>query len=395
LVFTAAAINYVDRQIIALLKPVLEEQFGWSGQDYGNLTAAFQLAATIAFLGAGWFIDRIGLRWGYALAVSGWSLAAMAHAFASSLLQFAIARMALGAAESVHTPAAVKSLAICFPPRERSLALGIMNTAPNIGAILTPLLIPPMVVLFGWRMAFILTGAAGLLWAVCWLAVRRALPSADLTATEAAPARVSWRELLRDRRTWAIAICKGFADQGWWFLLFWTPDFFHRRFDLDMSHLGAPIATIYFMAALGSLLGGILPNRLLAFGWSLDRARRTALLGSALVVLALPTALLTSDYWATVAIVGLALAGHQSFVTNLFATVTEAFPARVIGSVIGISSMVGNLSGLAVLELAGWVLSENGSYMPMFLLCGSGYLLGWMTLQLLMPLERKVILTSG
>jgi ACS family hexuronate transporter-like MFS transporter len=270
MVFFAIMLNYVDRQILALLKPTLEAEFRWSDQDYANMVSAFQISAAFAFLGTGWFIDRVGLRLGFALGVAVWSIAGMAHAFATGVVGFIVARIILGAAESIGTPAAVKSAATYFNQKDRSIALGVVNTAPNIGAIVTPLVIPLLAVALGWRAAFLIAGGLGLVWVAVWFAVR-----VQPVAIEGeAPASIAWTTLLRDRKTLALAIAKVLSDQVWFFMLSWLPDLFHRLFGLPQGTIGLPVALVYVFAALGALTGGWLPTWLMTQGWSVDRARR-------------------------------------------------------------------------------------------------------------------------
>lgn len=389
LVVSATVINYLDRQIIALLKPVLEDEFGWSDRDYGHVVAAYQFAAVFAFVGVGWFIDRVGVRRGYAIAIAVWSAAAMAHGAARSVAHFVAARVVLGAAEAANTPAAVKTIAQWFPPRERALALGCMNSGSNLGAIVTPLLVPILTLTFGWQMAFILTGAVGFLWLALWLAVRRSPPDGALSAAAptSAPAP-PWRALVRDRRTWAIASAKLLTDSVWWFLLFWLPDFMHRVYGLSLSGFGLPLATIYALATVGALTGGWLPGRLLKGGSSLNAARKGTLLICALLVVPIPCVLTFSNVWYAVALVGLALAAHQGFSTNVFALATDLFPTRVVASVTGIGALVGNLGGLVMLEFTGWTLDTTGSYWPMFLFASGAYLAGLLMIHLLVPNVR-------
>jgi ACS family hexuronate transporter-like MFS transporter len=389
LVVTATIINYLDRQIIALLKPLIEVEYGWSDTDYGHVVSAFQFSAALAYLGAGWFIDRLGLRWGYAIAVGAWTLAAIAHAAARNVTDFVMARVALGVAEAGNTPAAVKAVASWFPPRERALALGFMNAGSNSGAIFAPLVVPPLALALGWRWAFVLTGATGVIWLIGWLAVRRK-PPYEQAAPEGAPAgapaaRIKWGPLLRDRRTWVVAGAKLLTDPVWWFMLFWLPDLLVRVFHLDLRTFGVPIATVYSMAIVGALGGGWLAGRMMAGGASLNRARKTTMLLCALVVLPTPLVLSVDNYWYAVAIIGLTLAGHQGFSTNVFALATDMFPQQMVGTVVGIGALFGNIGGLAILEITGWVLDRTGSYLPVFIYCGGAYLAAWVLIHLLAP----------
>jgi MFS transporter, ACS family, hexuronate transporter len=390
LAFAAIMLNYVDRQMIALLKPTLQAEFNWTDRDYGHMASAFQFAAAISFLGTGWFIDRIGLRKGFAIGVGTWSLAAMAHAFVSTVSGFIAVRALLGAAESIGTPAQVKTAATYFPASQRSIMIGIGNMAPNIGAVVTPLLIPPIALIFGWRAAFIIFGALGLVWVVLWLLFRAPPPVA--TTSEARP-RVSIAEMLRDRRQWAIISAKVFSDQVWWFLLFFMPDFFHRQFNMTQGTLGLPVALVYAMAAMGALSGGILPSRLIARGVSVNTARKGSMLLYALLITPVPLVLLTDNPWAAAGMLGLALFAHQGFSTNVFGSTTDMFPAARVGAAIGIAAFAGNLSGMAMIELAGWSLTDGPGYAPLLFICGGSYLVALALLHLFVP--RIVVAEPG
>lgn len=386
LLFFAIALNYVDRQVLALLKPTLEAEFGWSDQEYGYLGTAFQIAAAFSFLFVGWIVDRFGVRralgWGVAL----WSLFGMAHAAASTVTQFIVARVALAAAETVGTPAAVKSAAVYLPLRERSFALGLGNTAPNIGAIVTPLLIPPLALAFGWRAAFIVCGAVGFVWLVAWIAgTRHLVPVAreGRVATESAAVPVG--EIVRDRRTWAVLGAKLLTDQAWFFLLFWIPDFFAKQFGMSQASLGGPVALIYTCAALGALSSGLLFPRLVARGWSINRARKSSMLFYATIILTMPLALYAGSPWTAALVIGAALFAHQGFSTNIFGMTADIVPTRQVATVIGFGAVGGNLSGAAMIAFAGWALTNGLGYWPMFLICGGAYLAATLWVHLLLP----------
>ena len=391
LVFAASTINYVDRQIIALLKPQLQLAFAWTDQDYAHIVSAFQLATAASFPFAGWFVDRVGLRTGYAVGVGAWSVAATLHALVRTVAQFSGLRMILGSAETINTPAGLKAVSASFAEQERSLAIGVMAVAPNFGAVVTPLLVPGLLLAFGWRGAFAVTGAAGLVWLVIWLFAPKAMTAPRVetglggSGASAGPARVPWGRLLRDRSTWEVAIAKLLTDQVWWFLLFWMPDFFHRRYGLSTAELAAPLACVYAMAGAGALFGGILPTRLLARGLSLNVARKAPLLLGAVVALPLPLLLYTHDLWTAVGMLGLILAAHQVVSANIFALCADRFPVQAVGSVIGVGALFGNLSGLAMLEFTGWVLSRTQNYMPMFLICAGAYAVAFVAVQVLAP----------
>lgn len=390
LVMMAGVLNYTDRQIIAVLKPMLEKELGWSDADYGLLVALFQGAAAVAFVFAGWTIDRLGWRMGNPAAVGSWSLAAIVHGMATTLSEFKLVRVALGATEALGTPAAVKTISLWFQARERSLALGFMNAAGNVGAIVAPLLVPVIALAHGWRAAFYIMGGLGLVWVVAWWALTR-LPYFRTPPTSAAVtggAKVPWGTVLTDRRTWAFAGAKVFSDQVWWFLLMWMPDLFTRVFGLDMRSFGVPLATIYAIAAFGSLAGGYVSGRMLAAGMSLNRARKLTLLICALLVLPVPLVLLVQNFWLAVALLGLTLAAHQGFSVNLFAIATDIVPQGRIATVISIGALCGNLAGMAILQAAGWVLAAGGSYAPMFALVSVSYLLALGWLHLLQPVLK-------
>ncbi|MBH9537738.1 MULTISPECIES: MFS transporter [Novosphingopyxis] len=382
LIFFATALNYVDRQVLALLKPTLELEFGWSDQEFAHLGSTFQLAAAIALLGVGWFVDRFGVRFAYGFAVVIWSVAGMAHALAASVQQFVAARVVLAAAEAVNTPAAMKAAAVYIPLRERSLAIGAINTAPNLGAIITPLLIPPFAVAFGWRAAFIVTGALGFIWLIFWIpAMRKLKPVAKVP--ERAP--VNWGALLSDRRTWAVAGAKFLTDCVWWFVLFWMPDFFNREFGMGQGELGWPVAIIFTLAAIGAITSGALYPILLSRGFSINGARKLSMLVFALVVLIMPFALITGSPWLAAIFIGAGLFAHQGFSTNIFGLTTDVVPAIRVGSVIAVGAIAGNLSGTGMIEFAGWSLTNGHGYAPMFVICGGAYLAALGLVQLILP----------
>lgn len=389
LVFAAAMINYIDRQAIALLKPMLEDEFGWTDLDYAHIVSGFQLATVCSIMAAGWFVDRVGLRWGYAIGVGAWSLAGIAHAFVTTVAGFVGVRIALGVTEAVGTPAAVKTVATWFRGGDRSLALGIMNTAPNIGAVATPLVVPAIAVAFGWKMAFVITGAVGFIWLAFWFLLPRP-PKLDPPITSAvAPASKrrldDFVRILADRRAWAIAAAKFLTDFVWAFLLFWGPDLFHKRFGLDTAELALPVASIFLMAACGSLFGGWLSTRLMIAGRSLNASRKIPMLLSAFAALPVPLVMLAPNLWVGVLLLGLTLAAHQCFSANVFGLATDLFSPARVGLVVGFGATFGNLSGLGMLELTGFVLHGTGSYLPMLLMCGAAYALGLLAISLLVP----------
>jgi ACS family hexuronate transporter-like MFS transporter len=387
LLFVAIALNYVDRQVLALLKPTLEAEFGWSSREFAHLGSVFQIAAASALLFVGWFVDRVGVRLALGLGVALWSLAGMAHAFASTVQQFVIARVALAAAESVGTPAAVKTAAVYLPLKQRSFALGLFNTAPNIGAILTPLLIPPLALAFGWRAAFLVTGALGFVWLVFWIiGTRKLKPVEAVTADTPPPA--SWGTLLADRRSWTIIGAKAITDLVWWFVLFWMPDFFHRVFGMEQGTLGYPIVLIYLLAACGALSSGWLFPRLIDSGLSINAARKRSMLFYALLIVPMPLALLTGNPWIAAILIGIGLFAHQGFSTNIFGLTADVIPGSGVARVVAMGAVAGNLSGSLMLELTGWSIDNGHGYWPMFAICAAAYLLALGFIQLMLPVIR-------
>ena len=381
MVFFAVTLNYVDRQILALLKPTLEAEFNWSDQDYANMGTAFQVATAFAFLGTGWFIDRVGLRLGFALGVAVWSLAGMAHAFATGVSGFIASRVVLGVAESVGTPAAVKSAATYFDHRDRQIALGIGNTAPNFGAIVTPALIPPLAIAFGWQAAFLLAGGLGLLWVAVWFAIR--VQPVALDAVDPAPVR--WLDVLKSRNTLAIALAKVLSDQVWFFMLLWLPDLFHRLFGMKQGSLGWPLVLVYSMAAAGALTAGWLPSRLMGAGWSLNRARKTAMFGYAVLVLPVVLVQSTGNPWVAALILGLGLFAHQGFSTNIFGVTTDVVRARAVGSTIGIAAFCGNLCSIGMIQFQAFALKAGWGYAPALAICAGSYLTALLIIHLIIP----------
>lgn len=388
LVFIATALNYVDRQVLALLKPTLEAQFGWSDQQFAHLGSVFQITAAASLLGVGWFVDRFGVRASYAIAVGVWSVACMAHGAARSVSQFVVARAVLAAAESVNTPAAIKSSAVYLPLERRSRAIGIVNTAPNIGAILTPLAIPPVALAFGWQAAFVVTGALGFIWLVAWMWGTRRLKPIVAEESLQAPAARSTRAVLSDRASWTVIGAKALTDLVWWFVLFWMPDFFNRQFGLSQAQLGVPVAIIFLLAAAGALSSGALYPALLRRGWSVNRARKTSMLLYAVAVLLMPVALTVSNPYLAALLIGCGLFAHQGFSTNIFGMATDIVPAARIGTVIAFGGVAGNLTGSGIIELAGWSLTNGHGYTPMFVICGTAYLWALLFIHLTQPVLR-------
>ncbi|NJM49559.1 MAG: MFS transporter [Sphingomonadales bacterium] len=389
LIFFGTALNYLDRQVLALLKPMLQADFGWSDREFAHFGSSFQLAAAAALLGVGWFIDKVGVRFGYGLAVAVWSLAGMAHAAATTVQQFVMARVSLAVAEAVNTPAAIKAAATYLPVKERSIGLGVINSASNIGAILAPLAVPAIALALGWHAAFLITGALGFVWLLFWwLGTAKLEPVKTIEAAvnaEKAEGSPPWSQLVKDRRTLAVIGAKTLTDLVWWFVLFWAPDFFARQFNLGQGDIGYPTAIVYVMAAIGALSSGFLFPALLGRGFTANRARKSSMFAYALLILPLPLALFAPNQWVAALIIGLALFAHQGFSTNIFGMTADIVPARQVGSVIAMGALAGNLSGAAMLEFTGWALDSGLGYTPMFLMSACAYLLALAWIHAMQP----------
>jgi ACS family hexuronate transporter-like MFS transporter len=395
LLFFAATINYMDRQIIGLLKPLLQTEIGWNEIDYSNIIFAFQLAYAIGLLFVGRVMDWLGSRKGFSLSVLVWSLAAMAHALAHSIMGFGVARFTLGLGESGNFPASIKSVAEWFPKKERALATGIFNSGTNVGALITPLFVPWITSRYGWRMAFIATGAVGFLWLVAWLALYRTpedhprLGKAELDYIRSDPpepgAKIPWLQLVPHRQTWAFAIGKFMTDPIWWFFLFWAPDFLFKTYGVSLAKVGPPLFVIYQMATVGSIGGGWLSGFWIKRGWSVNASRKSAMLICAVAVVPIVFASRVSNLWASVALIALAAAAHQGWSANIFTLASDTFPRRAVGSVVGLGGMFGSIGALLLAKVTGYVLQRTGSYLPLFIIAGSAYLTALVIIHILNP----------
>jgi MFS transporter, ACS family, hexuronate transporter len=387
--------NYMDRQVLGVLKTTLQQNLHWNEIDYSNLVFAFQAAYAAGMLVVGRLIDRLGTRAGYALAMIFWSIASMAHAVAGSFLSFVVVRSALGFGESGVFPASIKAVAEWFPKKERALATGIFNAGSNAGAILTPLIVPWITIHWGWRSAFLMTGSLGFLWLVFWLLLyRRPQEHSHLSTSEleyitcdpqAAVAKMKWVQLIRHRQTWAFVLGKFMTDPIWWFLLFWIPDFLQRNHNLKLMQIGLPIMVIYVLADVGSVGGGWLSSWMIHRGRSVNFARKTAMLVCALSVVPIVFAYRIESLWGAVLVIGLAAAAHQGFSANIFTLSSDIFPAQAVASVVGIGGMAGAIGGMLMAKIVGYVLQWTGSYMIPFLIAGCAYLLALAMIHMLAP----------
>ena len=333
-------------------------------------------------------VDRVGWRRANPLAVGLWSLAAASHALARTLAQFTLARGALGATEAMGTPTAVKTVAVLFPNEVRAMAYGLINSASNVGAIITPLVIPLIALKIGWANAFVLTGGLGFVWVVAWFALRANLAEAAQPAATVVVARPPITDLLADRGTWAVAGARVLSDNVWWLLLYWMPDLFHRVFHLSMQAYGPPLALIYAASGIGAVLAGLASNRLLAAGVSLNATRKWLLFAGAVLVTPVCFAPWANGYWVAAAILGLTLAGHQVFSVNVFALASDVTAPGSVATVVAIAAFSGNISGMVMLQVAGWTLDHGYGYAPLLGWASVSYLLGVGWVQLLLPRVR-------
>jgi ACS family hexuronate transporter-like MFS transporter len=400
LLFMAMVINYVDRQTIGLLKSDLSKEFGWSEGDYADLVFYFQLSYAAAYIVWGKIMDKIGARWGFGIAFLIWQVAHIAHAGARGLNGFIIARMGLGIGEAGGFPGGIKAVAEWFPKKERAFATGLFNAGTNIGAIVTPLVVPGIVLAWGWQMAFIVTGLAGLIWLPIWLLVYRRpreqknLGAAELAHIEQDPAdpveKISWLKLLTHKETWAYSLGKFLIDPIWWMFLFWLPDFLGKRYGLDLKTFGPPLIAIYLLSDVGSVGGGWLSSKFMKMGWSINRARKTTMLICALLAVPVMFAAEANNVWLAVLIIGVATAAHQGFSANLYTLPSDVFPRGAVGSVVGIGGMLGAFGGMAFSKYIGKVLEEIGTYTPIFIIAGSAYLVALLVVHLLTPKMEPV-----
>jgi ACS family hexuronate transporter-like MFS transporter len=435
LLFFATTINYLDRQVLSLLAPVLTEQFNWTNTDYANITATFQFVYAISMLFAGRVIDRMGTKRAYVLAIVIWSLGAIGHAYAIgigeavntvftsiglavvpvSVAGFMIGRAVLAVGEAGNFPAAIKATAEYFPKRERSFATGIFNSGANVGAILAPLTVPLIAAHWGWQAAFIVIGGIGFLWMGLWIWLYDApeqqprLKAAELAyinsdagvmvAPTGTPVKGSWFKLLGYRQTWAFAFGKFMTDGVWWFFLFWLPKYMSAQYGMSATDMIIPLAVLYSMTMVGSIGGGWLPTWFLNRGADIYHGRMKAMLVIALcplvVLLAQPLGYL--GFWVPVILIGIGASAHQAWSANLFTTVSDMFPKHSVGSVVGIGGMAGGLGGVLLTKLGGWLFDHYGAlgqlqtgYMIMFSICAVAYLVAWTVMKMLVPQHREI-----
>jgi MFS transporter, ACS family, hexuronate transporter len=415
LVFFATTINYLDRQVISLLKDgYLQPLFNWSESDYADIVVVFQVSYALGMLGAGWVIDKIGTKLGYAVALTVWSIAAVLHAVATGNFSFAAVRALLGVSEAGNFPAAIKTTAEWFPKKERAFATGIFNSGANVGAIVAPLSVPLIAEFLGWQWAFIITGAIGFVWLIFWFAIYEApgqhqkltaleldyiRSDADEVEQPASNEKVSWLNLLTFRQSWAFILGKFLTDPVWWFYLFWLPSFLTKEYGMKGTEVSFPVAVVYCMSTFGSIFGGWLSGNLMQRGWPAYKARKRAMLLFALTVLPVISAqaLGSINPWFAIGIIGVATAAHQAWSANIFTTASDMFPRKAVASIVGIGGMAGAFGGVILSKSAGKLLDHfnalgriEAGYYIMFIICGSAYLLAWLVMHFLVPRMDRV-----
>ena len=397
LLFFATTINYIDRQVIGILKPFIAKDLNWTEADYGYIVTAFQIAYAIGLLTSGRILDTLGTRLGYFWAVVVWSLAGIAHAAATGVLSFGVARFVLGLGEAANFPAAIKSVAEWFPKKERALATGMFNSGSTVGAIVAPVVVSGITVSLGWQWAFILTGGLGFIWIFFWWAFYHR-PSAHpaLSVSEANYIQqdeaevsnqdvVSWLQLLSYRQTWAICLTRFGSDWVWWFMLFWVPDFLSKTYGVNIKQVVLPLVVIYAISSLGGIGGGWLSSHFIKRGWSIDQARKTTILLCALLALPLLLVAQTQNIWLVVLLLSLAAAGHQGWAANMFTLISDIFPKSAVGTVTGISGFCGAVGGALSASFVGVILENTNNYFLIFFIASVMYLFNWCVIKLMIP----------
>lgn len=409
LLFAATTINYIDRQVIGMLKPTLTAAFHWDNTTFGTINGIFQFFYAFGLLAFGRLVDRVGSKIGYTISITIWSVFAMAHSLARNTVGFVIARSGLGIGEAGNFPSAIKAVAEWFPKKERALATGIFNSGANIGAVVAPIMVPLLLSSFGWQMAFLITGSLGFIWLIFWVllyeipAKKKGISKAEFdyihSDEEAVPAgtKVSWGKLLKVRQTWAFVVGKFFTDPIWWFFLFWLPGYFSDEFRLDLSKPGWPLVIVYSCTTVGSIGGGYLSGYLINKGWPVYKARKTVMLIFAICVVPIITARYFDSLWVIVGLISLAAAAHQAWSANIFTTCSDMFPRKAVSSVTGIGGMAGSIGGIIFQPAVGWILdyftrlgNKGLGYNLIFLICGLAYLLAWLLMHLFAPKMTRV-----
>jgi MFS transporter, ACS family, hexuronate transporter len=410
LLFCATTINYLDRQVLGLLKPTLEADFGWTESDFSHIVMAFQAAYAFSLIGFGAIIDKIGTKIGYVISVVVWSVAAMLHAVATGTFSFGFMRALLGLGEAGNFPVAIKATAEWFPKKERALATGIFNSGANIGAVVAPIMVPWILGAYGWQEAFLITGALGFVWLIFWWRYYE-LPAKQSRVNQAEfdyihsdnepdtskESPVKWLELFKIRQTWAFVFGKMLTDPIWWFFLYWLPSYFAEAFKLNLSKPSPELVIVYTATTIGSIGGGYLSGYFIKKGWPVFRARKTSMLIFAFLVTPIMAAQYTTNIWQAVVLISLAAAAHQAWSANIFTTASDMFPKKAVSSVVGIGGMAGSVGGILFPLLVGIILDNykaagniGGGYNVIFIICGFAYLLAWGVMHLFSPKMERV-----
>jgi ACS family hexuronate transporter-like MFS transporter len=394
LLFFATTINYIDRQIIGILKPFIAADLGWSEADYGYIVTAFQVAYAIGLITTGRILDKFGTRIGYLWSVIIWSIAGMAHAAARGVVSFSIARFTLGFGESANFPAAVKAVAEWFPKKERAFATGLFNSGSTVGAIVAPILVTGITISFGWQWAFIITGSLGFIWIAFWLAYYK-VPEKHPKVTqeeyhyiiqdkekEGYENGIKWMQLFKYKQTYAICLTRFISDWVWWFFLFWIPDFLSKTHGINIKEIVLPLIIIYGVSSIGGIGGGWLSSRFMQMGKSIDYARKTTILLCSLIVLPVMLVSQVQNLWIATILIAIAAAGHQGWASNIFTIVSDIYPRNAVGSMMGLSGFAGAVGGALSASFIGLLLQNHGSYFLIFLIASSVYLFNWLIINI-------------
>ena len=404
LLFFATTINYIDRQVIGILKPVITPDLGWNENDYGHIVAAFQIAYALGMLITGRLLDKLGTRLGYLWAVVVWSIAGIAHAAARGVSSFAIARAALGIGESANFPAAVKSVAEWFPMKERAFATGLFNSGSTAGAIIAPIMVTSFTVTLGWRWAFIATGALGFVWIIFWLTFYyNPSKHPKLTIAEfeyihqdddgsVNNQNMRWIKLLRYKQTFAICITRFISDWIWWFFLFWIPDFLNKTQHINMKKMVLPLIIIYLVSSFGGIGGGWISSHFIKSGKGIDFARKMAVLICALCVLPVMMASQIHSLWVVVLLIACGAAGHQGWASNIFSITSDIYPKKAVGSMMGLSGFAGAVGGALSASFIGLILETTHSYFLIFTIAPAMYLMNWLIIKIFIPEIKPLII---
>jgi MFS transporter, ACS family, hexuronate transporter len=390
----AGVFNAMDRPIIAILKPDMMADFGWSDSDFGDLAAVTQFSAAFAFLFTGWLVDRLGVHRSMQVGATAWSFAAMAHGWAMTTWQVIGARVGLGVTEAVQTPLTIKTVATLFEPDRRSLAFGFATMLAGAGTIAMPFLIPALAVMVGWRGALVAGGIGGLISLAAWMWLARGLAQLRERTVEVPPAAdgsdpSGYGPIFASRKTWAILGAKAISDMTWWFINFWLADYYRKEFGLTTLELAWPLAIAFAGSGLGALLAGWASTRLLERGWSVNRVRKGVMLTSALLVAPLPLVLELDSFWPVAVMIGVVMAGHQGFSLSIFSTITDVVPNAKVGRVTAYGAFMGNMGGVAISLITGRVLDAGMGFVPLFVFAAGSYLLALAWFQLLLPTIRR------